>query len=454
MKRLLIKGGSIVSMDAGVKDLPRGDVLIEAGRIAAIAPQLQADDAEAIDASGMIVLPGLINAHVHTWQSALRGIAGDWTVGKYMQAMHGGLAGHFQPEDVYIANLMGALNALNSGTTTLVDWCHCNRTPEITDAAIAGLAESGARALFLHGSPKPNAKPGQKHFSEIPMPRAEIERLRKGVFASSDQLVTLGLAILGPCYSVRDVTRADVLLAREFDLIASMHVAGVAPMQPDGFEVLLAEGLVGENFNIVHGNDMKPELVRALAAQGAQFTATAEIELQMGYGDPLTGVLAACGAPLSIGSDVEPAARGDMFSAMRTTLQHERHRRTLEIVAETGSRPLDMPVTCRQALEWATINGAKMAGLDSQVGSLTPGKQADIIMLRADDLAMFPVTDPVASVVMQGGTAQVDTVLVAGRIVKRGGKLLYNGLADKKAALRKSGARILTDFGLLPREAA
>jgi cytosine/adenosine deaminase-related metal-dependent hydrolase len=454
VSRLLIKGGSVVSMDARIKDLPRGDVLVENGRIAAIAPALAADDAEIIDASGMIVLPGLINAHVHTWQSALRGIAGDWTVGKYMQAMHGGLAGHFRPDDVYIANLMGALNALNSGTTTLVDWCHVNRTPEHTDAAVEGLSDSGARALFLHGSPKPDPRPGERHYSEIPMPRAEIERLRKGRFAGRDGLVTFGIAILGPNYSVREVTLADARLAREFDLIASMHVGGGIVMQPDGFQRLMDDGLIGPHINIVHGNDMPHGLIRALAEKGAQFTSTAEIELQMGYGDPLTGVLNACGAPVSIGTDVEPAARGDMFSAMRTTLQHERHRRTLEILAETGSRPLDMPVTCRQALEWATINGARMAGLDDQVGSLTPGKQADVVLLRADDLAMFPVTDPVASVVMQGGVAQVDTVLVAGRVVKRGGRLLYGALAEKKAALRKSGERILTDFGLLPSRAA
>ena len=454
MTRLLIKGGSIVSMDAAIKDLPRGDVLVENGRIAAIAPALAADHAEIIDASGMIVLPGLINAHVHTWQSALRGIAGDWTVGKYMQAMHGGLAGHFRPEDVQIANLMGALNALNSGTTTLVDWCHVNRTPDHTDAAIDGLAASGARALFLHGSPKPDAKPGERHYSEIPMPRTEIERLRKGRFAGNDGLVTLGLAILGPSYSTREVTVSDVHLARDFGLIASMHVGGGIVMQPDGFQRLLDDGLIGGNFNIVHGNDMAHELIRALAGKGAQFTSTAEIELQMGYGDPLTGVLQACGSPMSIGTDVEPASRGDMFSAMRTTLQHERHRRTLEILSQTGSRPLDIPVTCRQALEWATINGARMAGLDSQVGSLTPGKQADIVLLRADDLSMFPVTDPVASAVMQAGVASVDTVLVAGRIVKRDGRLLYGALAEKKAALRQSGERILTDFGLLPRNAA
>ena len=454
MGRMVIKGGTVISMDPAIKDLPRGDVLVEDQRIVAVAPSLNAEGAETIDAAGMIVLPGLINAHVHTWQSALRGVAGDWTVPKYMQSMHRGLAGHYRPEDVYIANLMGALNQLNSGTTTLVDWCHCNRTPEHTDAAIAGLTESGARAVFLHGSPKPDPRPGQKHFSEIPMPRMEIERLRKGRFASGDGLVTFGLAILGPYYSIREVTRADVMLAREFDLIASMHVGGGSPMQADGFERLLDEDLVDENFNVVHGNDMNHDMIRAIADKGGQFTVTAEIELQMGYGDPLTGVLHALGSPVSIGSDVEPAARGDMFTAMRVTLQHERHRRTLEILAETGSRPMEMPVTCRQALEWVTINGARMAGLEDRVGSLSPGKQADILLLRAGDLNIFPVVDPVAAVVMQAGVANVDTVLVAGRVVKRDGELLYAQLADRKAALQKSGERILTDFGLLPPRAA
>ncbi len=454
MRRIIIKGGSIISMDPAIKDLPRGDVMIDGDKIVAVAPSLTADGAETIEASGMIVLPGLVNAHIHTWQSALRGVAGDWTVPKYMQSMHRGLAGHYRPDDVYIANLMGALNQLNSGTTTLVDWCHCNRTPEHTDAAIAGLTNSRARAVFLHGSPKPDPKPGQKHFSEIPMPRSEIARLRKGRFASGDGLITFGLAILGPYYSTWEVTRADALLAREFDLIASMHVGGGTSMQPDGFERLLQEDLIGANFNIVHGNDMKHDVIRAIAGRGGQFTVTAEIELQMGYGDPLTGVLNACGSPVSIGSDVEPAARGDVFSALRMTLQYERHRRTLEILAETGTRPMDMPVTCRQALEWATINGAKMAGIEARVGSLTPGKQADILLLRAGDLTMFPVSDPVASVVMQGGVANVDTVLVAGRAVKREGKLLYAQLAEKKAALQRSAERILTDFGLLPRRAA
>lgn len=184
------------------------------------------------------------------------------------------------------------------------------------------------------------------------------------------------------------------------------------------------------------------------------FTVTAEIELQMGYGHPLTGQLHALRSPVSIGSDVEPAARGDMFTAMRVTLQHERNRSTMEIHAKTGSRPEAIPIGCRQALEWATINGARMLGLDDRVGSLAPGKQADVILLRGGDLNMFPVHDPVASAVMQGGVGNVDTVLIAGRVVKRGGKLLYSGLEQGKSALRNSGERILRDFGLKPQRAA
>ena len=200
-----------------------------------------------IDAADMIVMPGLINAHLHTWQSALRGIAADWTVARYMQAMHRGLATLFRPEDIHIANLMGGLNQIHCGATTLVDWCHNNPTPEHTDAAIDGLAESGIRAVFLHGSPKPNPKPGQKHFSEIPMPRAEVLRLRRGRFAADDGLITFGLAILGPYYSVYDVTCEDLRLARELDLLASMHVGGGVPIAEKGFERLAQDGLIGEN---------------------------------------------------------------------------------------------------------------------------------------------------------------------------------------------------------------
>ena len=186
---------------------------------------------------------------------------------------------------------MGALNQINNGATTLVDWCHNNPTPEHSDAAIRGLDEAGIRALFLHGSPKPDPKPGQRHFSEVPMPRREVERFCKGRFASRDGLVTFGLAILGPYYSTYDVARADLALAREFDLLASMHVGGGTPMVPLGFERLLDDDLVDGHLTVVHGNDIAADTVRRIVDRGGTFTVTAEIELQMGYGDPLTGIL-------------------------------------------------------------------------------------------------------------------------------------------------------------------
>src|SRR5258707_6509136 len=284
MSRMLIKGGCVVTMEAQAGDLPQGDVLIENGRIAAIGPVLDAPDgAELIDAAGMIVMPGLVKGHVHTWQSALRGIAADWTVAHYMRAMHRGLATLYRPEDIRIANLMGALNQINGGATTLVDWCHNNPTPDHTDAAIEGLAESGICGVFLHGSPKPNPKPGQKPFSEIPMPRAEIGRLRNGRFAGRDGLITFGLAILGPYYSIYEVTRHDVELAREFDLLASMHVGGGVPIAGGGFERLAKEDLIRGRFNVVHGNDLSADVIRTITDRGGMFTVTAEIELQMGY---------------------------------------------------------------------------------------------------------------------------------------------------------------------------
>jgi 5-methylthioadenosine/S-adenosylhomocysteine deaminase len=452
MSRILIKNGAIVSMDRKTGDL-RGDLLVENDCIAAIGPAIEASDAEIINASTMIVIPGLINSHIHTWETGLRGIAGNWTMPQYGQAMHRGLATHFQPDDIYIANLMGALTSINSGITTIVDWCHNNPTPEHTDAAIDGLQESGVRALFLHGSPKPNPKPGQKHFSEIPMPRAEVERLLRGRLASRNARVTLGLAILGPTYSIYEVTRQDLQLARELDLVASMHVSGVTPVSPDGFKRIIADDLASDRTNIVHGNDLTDEELRQLTGHGVQFTVTADVELQMGFGNPLTGRLRTLDAPMSVGSDVEISTRPDMFGIIRTTLQTQRNIDHMQSLRTTANALEKISITCRDALAWATFNGAKMVRLDHRIGSLATGKQADIVLIRKEDLNMLPVHDPLSSLVTQAGVSNVDTVLIGGRVVKRDGQLLFVNIAEKKVALQRSGERILRDFGELPRAA-
>src|SRR5208282_4347463 len=150
-RRILIKNGTVITMDNTIGDFASADVLVHGAIIEAVGPNLRQPDAELIDATGMVVMPGLIDTHRHTWQAALRGIAADWTLGQYMTGLHLGLSGHFQPEDTYAGNLLGAVEALDSGITTLLDWSHNVNTAEHSDAAVAGLREAGIRAVFAHG---------------------------------------------------------------------------------------------------------------------------------------------------------------------------------------------------------------------------------------------------------------------------------------------------------------
>ena len=450
MRKILIQGGTVISMEPGRVAGLIENILIENDQISDVGGVNPTDDMEVIDATDCIVLPGLIDSHVHTWQTGLRGIAGDWTVPQYMRAIHRGLATFFQPEDIYIANLIGALSKLDAGITTLVDWCHNNPTPDHTDSAIDGLFESGARALFLHGSPKPDPKPGQKHYSEVPMPRGEIERLCKGRLATDDALVTLGLAVLGPQYSVYEVCEQDYRLAQEYQLIASAHTAGGPMLAPGSFEKLIELGLIDNRSNIVHANNFEDNLVKALVDAGASFTVTADVEMQMGFGDPLTGRLRNLGSPMTIGADVEPAVSGDMFGAMRLTMSVQRNIDNLAALSRGEVLPETATITCAEALQWVTTNGARMIGMEQSLGTIAPGKKADIILLRGGDLNLFPVNNAINAVVRHATPGNVDTVMVAGNIVKRDGKLLYGNLAEKKNALLESSRRILSDIGLQP----
>jgi cytosine/adenosine deaminase-related metal-dependent hydrolase len=442
MTRTLIRKAAIVSMDDAVGDLT-GDILIENERIAAIAPHIDAGDAEVIDVAGAIVIPGLINAHMHTWQTALRGVASNWTLLEYFKHVHAGLATVFRPEDIGIATVAGALNQINCGTTTLVDWCHNNPTPAHTDAAIDGLVDSGIRAAFFHGSPKPDPKPGERPFWEVPHPRHEVERLLKSRLPANDGLVTLGLAILGPHYSTLDVALSDFALAREFGLIASMHQGGGAAKTPDGWERLEAAGLLGGNVNIVHGNNLTDAQLAKFVDLGMSFSITPENEMAQGHGHPITGRLRRLGSGPTLGVDLESVMSGDMFTVARVALAMQRTLDNADYRAAHGTIPDTSTVPVRNALSWVTTRGAKMLRMEDRIGSLAPGKQADLVIIDATQLNMHPVHDPVASVVMQTSLANIDSVMIAGRWKKRHGKLLYPEVARRQAELAASGDRIL-----------
>ena len=226
MSQTFIRNGTIISMDPEIGDLMTGNLLIEDDRIVAVGQGFDAPGAEIVDASGMIVIPGLINAHLHTWETALRGIGGDWRGQEYFRIVHANLATRYTPEDTYLGTLLGSLNQVDSGATTIFDWCHNNATPSHSDAAIDGLIDAGIRAVFGHGTIKPDPKEGELHYSQIPHPREEIKRLRTGRLSDDDALVTLAMAILGSDYSTLEVTLHDFRLSREFGLLSSAHIGG------------------------------------------------------------------------------------------------------------------------------------------------------------------------------------------------------------------------------------
>ncbi len=450
MRRLLIQNATVITMNPQAGDLRPGDVLIEGGQIAAVGVRIEPSGAEILDGSAFIIIPGLVNAHMHTWQTGLRSISSNWTLLEYFRWVHAGLATRFRPEDIHIATLAGALNQLNCGTTTLVDWCHNNPTPAHTDAAIQGLRESGIRAAFFHGSPKPDPGPGGPHFSEIPHPRSEVERLQRGPFASRDQLMTLGLAILGPHYSTLDVSLRDFRLARELGLVASMHQGGGPAKTPNGWDALEKEGLVGDFVNIVHGNDLSDDRLGRFVDRGVTFSVEPEIEMAQGHGHPIIGRLRKLGAAPSLGVDLESVISGDMLTVARIALAHQRSLDNVACRAATGAIPETSTISVREALSWITVEGARMLGMQDRIGSIAPGKQADLVFIRADALNLCPVHDPVATVLMQANLANIDSVMVAGEWRKRDGRLLFNDLDRVKARLSRSGSRILAELGWRP----
>ena len=444
MAKTLIKGGTIISMDRKVGDFAKGDILVDGDKIEKIGKTIRAPGAKVIDATGMIVMPGFVNAHIHTWQTSIRGVAGNWSIPEYLHEMHAHIAPRYTANDTYLGNLVGALNQINMGATTIFDWCHNNATPGHTDAAIRGLKEAGIRALFGHGSPKPDPKPGALPFTHSPHPRSDLERLRKGELSNDDGLVTLAMAALGVDFSTWEVTEHDFRLARELDLLISTHVWG-APnrLNPDGYAKLSKLGLLDKRHNMVHGNYLSDDELKIVVDSGASVTITPEVEIQMGHGAPLIGRVRALGGRPSLGVDVESNISGDMFTVMRMALQPQRMLDNQATMKQTKAPALGLSIKPREALQWATIDSARAMGLDKKIGSLKPGKQADITMINGNDLNLFPVNNPIETIVFHANGGNVDTVMVAGKILKQNKKLKYRGLPQKMEQLARSGRKIL-----------
>jgi 5-methylthioadenosine/S-adenosylhomocysteine deaminase len=446
-QRLLIRNGFVVSMDPDVGDVPSGEVLVEDGKIVDVGRGLDVSDAEVVDATGMIVMPGFVDTHRHTWQTPVRGVLPSCTLDHYFAVMLGQVGGFYRPEDVHIGDYAGALEALNAGVTTLLDWSHINNTPDHADAAIQGLKDAGIRAVYAHGMPTGGE---WWSFSDLNHPE-DIRRIRETYFSSDDGLLTLALAARQPGNSNFDVAKHDWALARELGILISVHVGmRLHNLHYNPVKDMHDLGLMGSDVCYIHMTDLSDQELDWIAETGGTASVAPYVEMLMGHGPPPTGKLLARGVRPSLSVDVVSSVPGDMFTQMRTALVYDR----ILQFTDTPDEAFAPTLTHRDVLEFATIDGARAIGLGDRTGSLAPGKQADIVLLKADAINTAPVLDPTATIVTYADTSNVDTVYVAGNAVKRNGQLVGADIKSVLGKLDESRNHILSQGGLLPDWAA
>ncbi len=434
--RILIKGGHVVSMDPEVGDHSPGDVLIEGDRIAAVGPNLEAGDAEVIDAAGDIVIPGFIDSHRHTWEAAIRNCAPNATLDDYFVEVLDSFAPLYRAQDVYASNLWGSLECLDAGITTLVDWSHINNTPEHPDAAIQGLRETGIRAQYAYGSANTSLTDYWWE-SEIVMPEDDVRRVRDTYFAG-EGLLSMALATRGPGWCKPQVVKAEWEMAKDLGLPITVHVGMGRLAGRFGMVRQLADtGLLYEGTTYIHSCYLSDEEWQMVVDSGSHISIASQVEMQMGHGTPPTIQCRRHGIKASLSNDVVTTVPGDMFTQMRAAFGNERLIVLNDAWEENVDPPADL-LTAREVLEMGTINGAAVANLAGQTGSLTPGKKADVVVLDASRPNVAPVIDPVAAVVISADVSNVDTVIVDGVVRKRDGKLVGVDLARARGLIEDS----------------
>lgn len=440
MTTQIIRGAQVVTLDPVLGDHDRADILIEDDVIVAVGEVPTALGDEVIDAAGMIACPGFVDTHRHTWQSAIRHSYADRDPAQYFAEVLRGTGAAYTPLDVQAGNLLGAVSALSAGTTTLFDWSHIQNSPEHSDAAIAGLKASGIRAVFGHGWPLTDDGRWTVD-SQLHHP-ADIQRVQADHFSSGAGLLTLAMAARGPEMTTEKVWRADLDLARELGMRTSVHVGAYTHNAAHAAVRQLHDaGVMGPDLTFVHCCRSGLDELTMIADAHASVSLGVHCELNsQGIGNIPLDHLLQRGIRPSLSGDTETKCSGDMFTQMRMLFAHHR--------SWMGGANSDVPedvarLTLRDVLEFATIEGAKALGLQSRIGTLTPGKQADIILIRATDLNLAPVMDPVAAIVLAAHEGNVDSVFVAGNRVKSAGTLTHVDTAEVIGAARESQHSIL-----------
>jgi 5-methylthioadenosine/S-adenosylhomocysteine deaminase len=403
MTEFVLRDGYVMTMDAE-GDLPGGDVHIADGVIVAVGHGIDAPGAESIDARGMIVLPGLVETHWHMWNTLLRSMSDP--EGYFRTSV--GLGRLFRPGDIYQGTRLAATEAIYSGITTVHDWCHNVRTPEHAEASLRALTESGLRGRFSYGW-------AAGHANDRTVDLGHLERLHE---RWDSDLLSLGLAWRGPTSSNPAIVTApgvyleELRTARRLGIPVTVHASG--PRSAAGqIEALAREDLLGPDMQIVHANNATEKEIGSLAAAGASVSVSPFSELRIGYGLPVVTELLTAGVPTGLSVDTTVlSGNADMFAIMKVTQN-----------VENGKAHDEFALPARRVLELATIEGARSLGMADAVGSLRAGKRADVIAVSTDHPNLAVFTDPAHLLVTAAQPANVDTVIVDGRIVKRNGAL-------------------------------
>ncbi|SDP39810.1 amidohydrolase family protein [Actinacidiphila guanduensis] len=428
---VVFRGASVVTVDPSLGTLDTADVLVRDGRVAGIGPHLDAPaDAFDIDAHGGILMPGMIDTHRHMWQTVLRGYGADWTLTNYLRFFYAGYAHMFRPQDIYAGNLLAALEGLDAGVTTSVDWSHNLQTLDHAEAAVDALEGTGGRFFLAYGNIHENpaewsAAPGFRDF------------VRRRIDGRSDRLgLQLAIDLSGDA-SFPEKAAFDV--ARDLGAAVTMHT-GVRDVAGDENITMLADhGYLFQGSVYVHAATLSAESYRRIADTGGYVSVASESECNAGQGYPPTWQLREHGVPVCLSTDSSAWWSGDMFNAMRATLNATRAREHLES-HDHGESLIDCHLRAADVVAYATRGGAAALGLDDRLGSITVGREADLVLLHSrTSPAMFPVLNPAGHIVFQAGRGDVHTVMVGGRFVKYGGVfLLTDRLNAAKAAVSET----------------
>jgi 5-methylthioadenosine/S-adenosylhomocysteine deaminase len=431
--RILLKGGTIVSVDPSVGNFVRGDLLIEGKRIAAIAPEINAAGAQVIDAQDSIIVPGFVDCHRHSWEAQLRRInPNSPTLADYMNATHLSFAKYYRPLDHYVAHYLTAVGCIDSGVTCVIDNSHNSRSAAHSDAAVEGLMDSGVRAV--HASGAPAAGEWEHQWPQ------DLERLQKKYFSSADQLVTLRM-FSGP-------SRDNWLLARKLGLRITTEFQG--PQQAALLDPLAQEKLVGPDNTFNHCGALPERTWQIFVDSGANLNVCPRSDAQYALGEGICALQTAWDHGIKPGFSVdnETSYSTDMFMEMRVALYIQR------AVAQNrkfkGDTNPPKPLMTQDVLYCATMGGARCAGLENKIGSLTPGKEADILVIRTDDINLYPSNNAIGTVVQAAERSNIDTVIIGGRVRKAGGKVVGLDMRRLKTAVEESRNHLFTAAGYQP----